>query len=397
MILVPLNTDAPLYHRPIGTLAMIGLNTLVYIVTFNDLGSAVENWGLQHGVGLTPLQWLTSNFIHFGFLHLALNMIFLWGFGLVVEGKIGNLPFLGVYLGIGIIQCLTEQIMLFRGEGVSFGASSIIYGLMVMALIWAPRNEMTIFYWIFFIIYGVSEITIMTFALIYLTLSGIGVALTLYLGGSLLSSDVLHLMGAIVGGMAGTVAIQWKLVDCEGWDLFTWLRGGPPLARTVMSEGFQADQRRREATRKATRKSRSRSDFAVPEDASPERFTEYLIAKKPVAALAELQRLRHRDADWLPPAKQLLALARGLRTSNQMQDAAEIYKQFLEMAPGETIACLELAEILIFVQERPTAAQRFLQRCEVSTFSDKQQQRHQQALAHAQAMIDDGVLEIEFE
>ena len=36
-------------------------------------------------------------------------MVFLWGFGLVVEGKLGWWRFLLIYLAIGVTQCAFEQ------------------------------------------------------------------------------------------------------------------------------------------------------------------------------------------------------------------------------------------------------------------------------------------------
>ena len=50
------------------------------------------------GDGIHPLQWLTNIFLHAGFFHLVGNMIFLWTFGFVVEGKLGWLPFTALYL-----------------------------------------------------------------------------------------------------------------------------------------------------------------------------------------------------------------------------------------------------------------------------------------------------------
>ena len=106
-----------------------------------DLASLVNQLILQYGT-FKPWQWITSNFMHAGIMHLLGNMFCLWGFGLVVEGKIGWWRFLLVYLGIGITQCGLEQtLMLFADEGGSLGASAIIYGLMAMCMVWAPRMK----------------------------------------------------------------------------------------------------------------------------------------------------------------------------------------------------------------------------------------------------------------
>lgn len=69
-------------------------------------------------------------------------MVFLWVFGLVVEGKIGWWRFLVCYLGVGVGQSLVEQILTLPLHGVnvrSGGASSAIFGIMAMAAI-GPRS-----------------------------------------------------------------------------------------------------------------------------------------------------------------------------------------------------------------------------------------------------------------
>ena len=125
-MLIPYSTDAPLYHLPIATVSLIVVNTLVFIplatLEPEQVQAYVVPWILSHGDGLHPLQWLTSNFIHGGFLHLLGNMFSLWAFGLVVEGKIGWWRFLAVYFGIGIVQCGIEQVLaLGAAGGGSFG------------------------------------------------------------------------------------------------------------------------------------------------------------------------------------------------------------------------------------------------------------------------------------
>lgn len=128
-MLIPYSTDAPLYHLPIATVALLVVNVVAF-VPVATLGAAdfeqhIVPWMLSHGDGLHPLQWIASNFIHGGVLHLLGNMFSLWAFGLVVEGKIGWWRFLLAYFGIGFVQCALEQtIALGASGGGSFGASA---------------------------------------------------------------------------------------------------------------------------------------------------------------------------------------------------------------------------------------------------------------------------------
>ena len=71
-------------------------------------------------------------------------MLFLWAFGIVVEGKLGPVKYLLAYLLIGTLHGAFVQILL-RTSSLNLpaaGASAVIYGLMAICMIWAPRNEL---------------------------------------------------------------------------------------------------------------------------------------------------------------------------------------------------------------------------------------------------------------
>ena len=84
--MIPYRTDAPIYYFPWATIGLILLNTVAFFVVFSDAIEDPLEWILVYGQGLHPIQWVSSNFIHGGLMHLAGNMFYLWGFGLVVEG-----------------------------------------------------------------------------------------------------------------------------------------------------------------------------------------------------------------------------------------------------------------------------------------------------------------------
>ncbi len=96
MIVIPLNTDAPIYHWPWMALVLIAANVATFFLTGG--GRETDGWLLQFGHSLHPIEWVAYNFLHFGWLHLIGNMGFLWGFGLIVEGKLGWWRFLLLYL-----------------------------------------------------------------------------------------------------------------------------------------------------------------------------------------------------------------------------------------------------------------------------------------------------------
>ena len=141
MFFIPYSTDAPLYYRPFVTIALIAANVAAFVMT--RMGEAADGWLLQFGQGLHPTEWFASAFLHFGVPHLLGNMLFLWTFGLIVEGKLGWWRFLLLYLLLcGLDGAVTQTVMLsYDGDSPGAGgASGVIFALMAIALFWADGD-----------------------------------------------------------------------------------------------------------------------------------------------------------------------------------------------------------------------------------------------------------------
>src|SRR5262245_36531857 len=138
-MLIPYNTDAPIYYWPYATLGTIIANVLIFLGVSSLPEPQAELFAqyfiLNYGQW-NPIQWLTSNYVHADIMHVAGNMIVLWGIGIIIEGKIGWWRFLVLYNSIGVFQCGVEQtLMIMADDGASLGASAIIYGLIAIAMI----------------------------------------------------------------------------------------------------------------------------------------------------------------------------------------------------------------------------------------------------------------------
>ena len=142
VLLLPYGTDAPVYYWPFTTVGLIVVNVLVFASA--GCPEQVEPYVLAFGDGLHPVQWISNAFLHAGFFHLLGNMVFLWCFGLIVEGKLGWYKTLAVYLGIAAAQSAIAQIIMLGGHGGALGASGAIFGFMAMSLIWGPRTKSSV-------------------------------------------------------------------------------------------------------------------------------------------------------------------------------------------------------------------------------------------------------------
>jgi membrane associated rhomboid family serine protease len=76
------------------------------------------------------LAMLASTFMHGGFMHIAVNMLFLWVFGDNVEDRMGHLRYLVFYLACGLAAALLHSVFTgFSGHPI-VGASGAIAGVL---------------------------------------------------------------------------------------------------------------------------------------------------------------------------------------------------------------------------------------------------------------------------
>jgi membrane associated rhomboid family serine protease len=125
--------------RPVCVYALIAVNVFVYVFTasqarsiqYNSDAPLFEAWSLLPDEVWAGQWWrmLTSGFLHFGPLHLAVNMWSLWVIGKDFELWLGRNRFLGVYL----LSLLGGSVfgLLFGAANMQLaGASGAVFGLM---------------------------------------------------------------------------------------------------------------------------------------------------------------------------------------------------------------------------------------------------------------------------
>jgi membrane associated rhomboid family serine protease len=171
-IAIPVGMNYRTERLPLVTLSLIGLNTLVWLVTlifhFTTDGAS-DDWITQH-LWLIPAKsflwmYLTSMFVHAGIFHLLGNMIFLFLFGACVEDLIGRLRFAIFYLVSGLVAELVYIAMSpghFTSPVPMGGASGAISGCMGMYLLLRAEAdiEFKYFIWMFFVYVRAGEFEI---------------------------------------------------------------------------------------------------------------------------------------------------------------------------------------------------------------------------------------------
>ncbi|MGH9362943.1 MAG: rhomboid family intramembrane serine protease [Thermoanaerobaculia bacterium] len=407
MIIIPFRTDAPVYHWPVSTVGLIVVNVYVYLAAAAGAldGNVLEDLILQFGDGLHPLQWVTSHFIHGGFLHLAGNMIFLWVFGLVIEGKVGWWKFLGIYLGIGSLHgALLQLLFLGVAGGGAYGASGILFGLLAMAMIWAPENEVEVFYW--FLRAGYTEIRIRTLCAIYLAIEA-GFAALHHFAGFAVGSSLLHLLiGAGVGLVPGILLVKAGLVDCEGWDIFSLREkrmarrskrtaaapeGTGEVPGALLDEPPELETGRGPPPAPAATPAERRADALVL-------LRDHLRSGDAVAAKVVYDDTVKDTGPWPLPGPDLLALIDALRRGQLWLQALPLLQDCLERFPEKSASVrLLLGKVLIEKARRPASGLEVLEAIPPGRLGAPQEELRKQLIEKANQLREQGVLELDVE
>jgi membrane associated rhomboid family serine protease len=180
----------------IVTKILVAVNVLVYLAELAG-GSGVNGnsgWIYEHGAlvssgvyanghlaGVAHDEWwrlITAAFLHYGPIHLGLNMLALWWLGSPVELALGRLRYLCLYLAAGLAG--SAGALIATPNSITVGASGAIFGLLGAGLILEYRATGRL-------------------AGNYLTLIIINIAFTLAVPGISIGGHVGGLIAGIVG------------------------------------------------------------------------------------------------------------------------------------------------------------------------------------------------------
>lgn len=365
MIIFPYGTDAPIYYRPFITILMIVANVVVFYLEMTHGPEQIEPYMLAVGDGLHPVQWLTHNFLHADFMHLLGNMLFLWSFGLVVEGKLGPWKTLFVYLSIGILHGATVQFLTLHNEPTHcLGASAIVYGMMVLCLIWAPENSMDcLFVFIFMLIIRVGsfEVPIKIMVGLFLALQ----VFVLWLTDWQLSSEYLHTVGAVIGLGFGLVFLRQGWVDCEHWDIFSVWAGRHKM---TPEDRKKLEENRPAALRQKAEELRKRQELLSGE------ISHAIAVGNIVPAQMLIARKKVEFPNWRLPESEMLRMIHLLSEQKMTNEAIAYMREYITLYESKAPAVrLRLAQTYMAL-DQPATALRELAWIDVATLNDRQRQ-----------------------
>lgn len=187
------------------TPALIALNVAVYLITAVQAQSPMSNQVsavFEDGVLFTPLvvfadEWwrlVTSGFLHYGPLHLLMNMLALWIIGRDLEMLLGNVRYLTLYtlslLGGSMAVLVFDEL-----DRATAGASGAVYGLLGGLLVAAVRLRLNL-----------TPIVLIIALNLYISIAIPGISLLGHLGG--LAVGALVTAAMVYAPEKGRTAIQ---------------------------------------------------------------------------------------------------------------------------------------------------------------------------------------------
>ncbi len=166
--MIPLRDNVRSRRAPLVNYLLIAINVAVF---FHELalGDEVEGfiaayglvpWEMTRGIaadGFSPMRhavpWLSSMFIHGGWMHIVGNLWFLHIFGDNVEDRLGRGRFLVLYLSGGLVAALAQVITSPASTLPMVGASGAISAVVGAYLLLYPRARVLTLIPIFILFY----------------------------------------------------------------------------------------------------------------------------------------------------------------------------------------------------------------------------------------------------
>jgi membrane associated rhomboid family serine protease len=148
--MIPIRDSNPARGWPVVTKALIVANVLVFLweltlgrklpwafvqyavipARYTHPGEAAQVFGAFPSLGAALLPFVSSMFLHGGWMHLIGNMWTLWIFGDNVEARVGHGRYLLLYLAGGLVAGFVHLLTNFHSGVPTLGASGAVAAVM---------------------------------------------------------------------------------------------------------------------------------------------------------------------------------------------------------------------------------------------------------------------------
>ena len=383
--IIPTGSDAPLRHWPIATGVTIAINVVFFALQITAPGfteSLILNFGT-----FDPLRWLTAAYLHADWSHIFGNMMFLFIYGLIVEGKIGWWRFLLVYNACAVSSGILISLWtMFYTAGACLGASCAIFGIMLICFLWAPENEVSftavgVFFFRPFI--HCFDVTVQNLCFFFVAMNLVIAAFTEFA----MSSEVLHLLGAIPGVVIGSAMLKMRRVNCDGHDLFSIMSDKRGQCQLTVEELAQQQQQR------LARKRQRRAEF----EKGMEMVDFYMSEQHYEMAIKRFDSMRHLKKGLVMDEALMVQLINGLaKEPEKVSTYRSMLLRYLEHYDSlQALVTMKLVKLILTTEQAPRRALRILAELDRRSFSTSERRAFRSLVKNARRQINDGVIEVQ--
>lgn len=217
--MLPIQDTHPSSRFPVWTVVIILVNIYVFYL---ELTSPIpDDFILQYSLipnQVTPqnlnslMPFITSQFLHGGFLHIISNMLFLWVFGNNIERTFGAFFFPLFYLASGVAAGFTQYFITPTSSIPMLGASGAVAGVLGAYFALFPNNKIKtlVFIFIFVTVLNVPAYLLLFFWFITQFFNGVAsISLNPNVGGI---AFLPHIGGFLFGWFIALVLFSKRIV-----------------------------------------------------------------------------------------------------------------------------------------------------------------------------------------
>ena len=218
----PIRDHNPSRRPAYVTYCIMALNIAVFLAMLPSYSNNQALYDIYSQWALVPARvssgdgsytFITSMFMHAGFMHLAGNMLFLWIFGDNLEDEMGHGKYLGFYLFCGVAAGVAQFMTGTTSRVPMVGASGAIAGIMGAYLLLYPKAKIDILL-IFIVFFNVFTVPAWV-------MLGIWAVLQLFGGISATEAGGVAYMAHLGGFVAGIIVVYPRWLALGGrayWD-----------------------------------------------------------------------------------------------------------------------------------------------------------------------------------
>lgn len=318
---MPVGIDSETRRFPVLTVFFASVCALVFILQRYFASQVpLDFTNLIYYPGFTrPIGALTAAFLHFGYMHVIGNLVYLLLFGWYLEDRIGTALFAVVFLGSAFLGNLSqgwynEHVLHIPPTGI-IGASGAVSGIMGAFMVRLYVARVKIAYWVFMPLQGYTrggrvDVPVV-FALLLWILIQVSRGLVQLEGASASVAYITHLAGFLVG-----------------------------IGVMVAAGGARAG--RLDAYRIRARRRLRKGDFYGAHDELA-----HYVARRPDdgAAHAELARVLAQTGDDLGAQANYLKACEMLLRSNQRGMAEDVFQEAVRGYPAFSLSAEPLLDL----------------------------------------------------